>query len=325
LGKQLHANGPFKNYLMKVKVGLVQDSPVFFDKAKTLDKLEQLTRKYAKQGCELIVFPESFIPGYPRGFTFGAKIGSRTDAGRSLYAEYRHNSIDLEGEDLKRVEKLARSENVYLVIGITEKQDTNGSLFCSMIYISPSDGLLGVHRKIKPTGTERIVWAEADGASLVTFQTKIGKLGGLICWENYMPLARMAMYQKGVEIYIAPTADAREAWMATMQHIALEGRCFVLGCNQFFTKSMVPERFTALVEEEPENMCRGGSVIVSPLGKVIAGPLFDRPGVLIAELDLEEIILSKLDFDVIGHYARNDIFQFKVPDQPDMGLEKTID
>jgi nitrilase len=307
---------------MKVKVGLVQDSPVFFDKAKTLDKLEQLTRKYAKQGCGLIVFPESFIPGYPRGFTFGAKIGSRTDEGRSLYAEYRRNSVDLEGEDLKRLVKLARSENVYLVIGITEKQDTNGSLFCSMVYISPADGLLGVHRKIKPTGTERTVWAEADGASLVTYQTKIGKLGGLICWENYMPLARMAMYQKGVEIYIAPTADAREAWTATMQHIALEGRCFVLGCNQFFTKSMVPERYTSLVDGEPENMCRGGSVIVSPLGKIIAGPLFDRPGVLMAELDLDEIVLGKLDFDVIGHYARNDIFQFTVLHQPAMGKEK---
>ena len=308
---------------MKVKVCLVQDSPVFFDKEKTLDKLEQLTKKYAAQGCELIVFPESFIPGYPRGFSFGAKIGSRTDAGRKLYAEYRRNSIDLESDELKRLEKLAHSEKVYLVIGITEKQHINGSLYCSMIYISPTDGLLGVHRKIKPTGTERIVWAEADGASLVTFQTKIGKLGGLICWENYMPLARMAMYQKGVEIYIAPTADAREAWTATMQHIALEGRCFVLGCNQYFTKSMVPEPFKSLVQDEPETMCRGGSVIVSPLGKIIAGPLFDKAGALIAELDLEEIDLSKLDFDVIGHYARNDIFQFKVPDQPEMGLENT--
>ncbi|TFG76216.1 MAG: carbon-nitrogen hydrolase family protein [Flavobacteriales bacterium] len=310
---------------MKVKVCLVQDSPVFFDKEKTIEKLERLTKKYAAQGCELIVFPESFIPGYPRGFTFGAKIGSRTDAGRSLYAAYRRNSIDLEGQELKRLEKLARSENVYLVIGITEKQDTNGSLFCSMIYISPSEGLLGVHRKIKPTGTERIVWAEADGASLVTYQTKIGKLGGLICWENYMPLARMAMYQKGVEIYMAPTADAREAWTATMQHIALEGRCFVLGCNQFFNKAMYPERYRSLVDDEPENMCRGGSVIVSPLGKIIAGPLFDEAGALIAELDLEEINLSKLDFDVIGHYARNDIFQFTVPNQPVIGKEKALD
>ena len=306
---------------MKVKVCLVQDSPIFFDLEKTIDKIEDLTKKYAKEGCELIVFPESFIPGYPRGFSFGAKIGSRTKEGRHLYSEYHKNSIDLESNDLNRLLKLAKEENVYLVIGVTEKQNTNGSLYCSMLYISPTDGLLGVHRKIKPTGTERIIWGEANGESLVTFQTKIGKLGGLICWENYMPLARMSMYSKGVEIYIAPTADSRDEWTATMQHIALEGRCFVLGCNQFFTKSMYPDKYQIHVQDEPENICRGGSVIVSPLGKIIAGPLFDEAGALIAELDLEEISLSKLDFDVIGHYSRNDIFQFNVLNQPEMENE----
>ncbi|WP_271784573.1 carbon-nitrogen hydrolase family protein [Aquimarina algiphila] len=307
---------------MKVKVGLVQDSPVFFDKDKTIKKIEQLTQKYAKEGCELLVFPESFIPGYPRGFSFGAKIGSRTDDGRALYAEYAKNSIDLESEDLKRLEKLSKSNNIYLVIGATEKQDKNGTLYCSMLYISPSEGLLGVHRKIKPTGTERIIWGEAAGESLVTFKTKIGKLGGLICWENYMPLARMSMYKKGVEIYIAPTADSREEWTSTMKHIALEGRCFVLGCNQFYTKSMYPEKYQSLVENEPEDMCPGGSIIVSPLGKVIAGPLFNTSGVLVAELDLDEISKSKLDFDVIGHYSRNDIFQFSVEDQPEIQQER---
>lgn len=307
---------------MKVKACLIQENPVFFDKAKTLDKLEDLTKKYAKEGCELIVFPESFIPGYPRGFSFGAVIGSRTDEGRKLYTEYYNNSIPAEGEDIKRLEKLAKSENVYLVIGATEKESVSGSLYCSMFYISPTDGLLGVHRKIKPTGTERLVWAEADGESLVTFQTKIGKLGGLICWENYMPMARMAMYKKGVEIYIAPTADSREEWTSTLKHIALEGRCFVLGCNQYFTKSMYPEKYKYLVHDEPENMCEGGSVIVSPLGKIIAGPLFGSSGALIAEIDLDEITNSKLDFDVIGHYARNDIFQLHVANQPEMKKEK---
>ena len=154
---------------MKIKACLIQDSPVFFDKEKTIIKLEELTKQYAKEGCELIVFPESFIPGYPRGFSFGAKIGSRTDEGRNLYSEYYKNSIDIESEDLKRFEQLAKSQNAYLVIGITEKENTNGSLYCSMLYISPKDGLLGVHRKIKPTGTERIIWGEADGKSLVTF------------------------------------------------------------------------------------------------------------------------------------------------------------
>ncbi len=307
---------------MKIKVCLIQDSPIFFDKEKTIIKVEELTRKYAKKGCELIVFPESFIPGYPRGFSFGAKIGSRTSEGRNLYSEYYKNSIDIQSDDLKRLERLAKLNNVYLVIGITEKENISGSLYCSMLYISPTDGLLGVHRKIKPTGTERIIWSEASGDSLVTFQTKIGKLGGLICWENYMPLARMSMYKKGVEIYIAPTADAREEWTSTMQHIALEGRCFVLGCNQYFTKSMYPKKYLSLVKDEPENMCRGGSVIVSPLGKIIAGPLFDKSGALIADINLEEINLSKLDFDVIGHYSRNDIFQFSVLNQPEMKNEK---
>ncbi|WP_281987485.1 carbon-nitrogen hydrolase family protein [Aquimarina aggregata] len=306
---------------MKVKVGLVQDSPVFFDKNKTIKKIEDLTIKYAKQGCELLVFPESFIPGYPRGFSFGAKVGSRTNEGRALYTDYYNNSIDLKSEDLKRLEKLSKAQHIYLVIGVTEKQEINGSLYCSMLYISPTDGLLGVHRKIKPTGTERIIWAEAAGESLVTFKTKIGKLGGLICWENYMPLARMSMYKKGVEIYIAPTADSRSEWTATMKHIALEGRCFVLGCNQYYTKSMYPQKYQNLVKDDPEDICPGGSIIVSPLGKVIEGPLFGKAGVLIAELDLDEISHSKLDFDVIGHYARNDIFQFEAKEQPNIKEE----
>ncbi len=309
---------------MKVKVCLVQDSPVFFNKDKTIEKVEALVATYAKQGCDLIVFPESFIPGYPRGFSFGAVVGSRTTQGRQLYADYYKNSISLDGEDLKRLEELSASQNVYLVIGITEKQETNGSLFCSMVYISPSQGLLGTHRKIKPTGSERIIWAEADGKSLVTFKTDIGKLGGLICWENYMPQARMSMYQKGVEIYIAPTADSREEWTATMKHIALEGRCFVLGCNQYFTKSMYPENYRNKIETDNEEICPGGSIIVSPLGKVIAGPSFGKADALIAELDLEDITLSKLDFDAIGHYSRPDIFDFKVVNQPEIKDEKSL-
>lgn len=307
---------------MKVKVCVIQDSPVFFDKEKTLTKVEDLCIKYASQGCELVVFPESYIPGYPRGFSFGTKVGSRTMEGKKLYAEYYDNSINLESKDLSRLEKIAKSNHIYLVIGVTEKQESNGSLFCSMLYISPNEGLMGVHRKIKPTGLERVVWAESDGKDLVSFNTKIGKMGGLICWENYMPLARMAMYQKGIEIYIAPTADARQDWTATMKHIALEGRCFVLGCNQFFTKSMYKEQHLLLAQDEPEKMCPGGSIIISPFGEIIEGPLFDKSGALIAELDLEQVKMSRMDFDVNGHYNRNDIFEFKVNKQPQIYNEK---
>lgn len=302
---------------MKTRVCLIQDNPVFFDKKKTLFKVEGLIKKYGKD-CHLIVFPESFIPGYPRGFSFGTRIGSRSDEGRKLYSEYYNNSVDIGSEEKWRLEKLAKKYNVYIVIGVTEKNNITGSLYCSMLYFSPSAGLLGVHRKIKPTGSERVVWGEAAGDSLVTFDTRIGKLGGLICWENYMPLARMSVFSKGVEIYIAPTADSRDEWTSTMRHIALEGRCFVLGCNQYFTKSMYPSKYRQFVKDDPEIICRGGSIIVSPSGKVLAGPLFDRSGVLYAELDLQEVVLNKLDFDVAGHYSRNDIFDLTVKGQPDI-------
>jgi nitrilase len=305
---------------MKVKVCVKQDSPVFFDKEQTIAKVEKLTSEYARQGCRLVVFPESFIPGYPRGFSFGTRMGGRTSEGRKLYSEYLAQSMDLEGDELVRLETLSREQDVYLVIGVTEK--LNSSLYCSMLYISPREGLLGVHRKIKPTAFERVIWGEAGGEDLCTFDTSIGRLGGLICWENYMPLARMAMYRKGVEIYLAPTADARQRWNHTMVHIALEGRCFVLGCNQYMTKSMYPERFRSLVApEEIEEFCPGGSVIVSPLGKILAGPLYGEAGALIADLDLSEISQARLDFDVTGHYSRNDIFKLEIRDQPDIRKE----
>ncbi len=250
------------------------------------------------------------------GLAFGATVGKRTDEGRELYKIYHQNSIDLASADRQRLEQLAKESGAYLIIGVTEKTVHHGSLYCSMLYISPHKGLLAVHRKIKPTGTERLIWAEAGGESLVAVDTRIGKLGGLICWENYMPLARMSMYQQGVQIYVAPTADSRHVWIPTMQHIALEGRCFVLGCNQYFTKAMYPSEYQHLVESEDEHFCRGGSVVVTPLGKILAGPLFDTSGVVAAEIDLDDITRSKLDFDVNGHYSRTDIFDLRVNGQP---------
>jgi nitrilase len=204
---------------------------------------------------------------------------------------------------------------------VTEQNTANNSLYCSMLYISPTSGLLGIHRKIKPTGQERVIWAEADGESLCTFATPVGKIGGLICWENYMPLARMALYSKGVEIYLAPTADARPGWIASMQHIALEGRCYVLGCNQYIRRSDYPESYRSLLKNSRETVCPGGSVIVSPFGEILAGPLQDEAGILFADLDLSEIVRSKLDFDVNGHYQRKDIFAFEVHGQPPIKKE----
>ena len=301
---------------MKVNVGLVQQAAAFFDKEKGLEEVAHWTAECAQKQCDLVVFPESFIPGYPRGFDFGAVVGSRDDQGRELYNRYHQQSVDLSGPDGAYLEGLAKKHQLYLVVGITEKEPDHGSLYCSMVYVSPKEGIMGVHRKIKPTGTERVIWAEAGAESLVSFQTRIGRLGGLICWENYMPLARMSMYDKGVQIYLAPTADARESWVRSLQHIAMEGRCFVLGCNQYFTPKMYPEEFQSQLKDEQRAYCRGGSVIVSPLGDIIEGPLWDKEGLVFAQLDLEDIGRSKLDFDPKAHYNRPDIFKFDVPDQP---------
>ena len=306
---------------MKVKVGVVQHSPVFFNKEASLEKLAKLTEEGASRGCKLLVFPESYIPGYPRGFDFGATVGSRTPEGRDLFLEYSKEAVDVSSSDISFLEDLSRKHDAYLIIGVTEKETSSGSLYCSMLFISPGNGLLGVHRKIKPTATERLIWAEGSGDSLVTFETSIGRLGGLICWENYMPQARMAMFSKGVQLYIAPTADARDSWIDTMRHIALEGRCFVLGCNQYFTRSMYSEKYRGLLRDAQENICRGGSVIFSPMGEILAGPLFDEEGILITTIDLDDIVRSKLDFDVNGHYSRPDIFEFHVKDQPEIKKE----
>lgn len=306
---------------MKVKVCVIQDHPVFFDKEKTLAKIEDLVREYASKGCQLVVFPESFVPGYPRGFSFGTVVGSRSDKGRELYRMYHENSINIK-EDGEWLEALSREQDVYIVLGATE-QSGSGSLYCSMIYLSPSDGIMGVHRKIKPTGQERVIWAEAGAESLITVETRIGRMGGLICWENYMPLARMAMYRKGIEIYVAPTADSRETWTPTLRQIALEGRCYVLGSNQYFTRSMYPEFLLEQLESDKEEICEGGSVIVGPDGGVIAGPLFGEKGALVADLDLDKVVENKLDFDVAGHYSRDDIFELIIKDQPDTIKEKS--
>ena len=199
-----------------------------------------------------------------------------------------------------------------------DTQSSGGTLYCTLIYFGPDGRLLGKHRKLKPTAAERFIWGEGDGSTLPVIATELGKIGGLICWENYMPLARMAMYNKGVEVYLAPTADSRESWQATIRHIACEGRCYVLSCNQYFTREMYPDDFEGWEElkDQPEVLSRGGSAIISPLGEVLAGPLFDEEGILAADLDLAEVARGKFDFDVVGHYARPDVFQLIVNEEP---------
>lgn len=304
----------------KVKVAVVQAASVLFDKTQSIKKACQLIETAGKEGSEIVLLPEAFIPAYPRGFSFGMKIGNRNEAGRALWKRYWDNSIESTGAEVAMLGKSAKDAGVFLSIGVIERNGSSGgeTLYCSMFYFSPEGKLLGKHRKLKPTASERLIWGEGDGSTMPVFSTEFGKIGGLICWENYMPLARMAMYAKGVEIYLAPTADSRETWQATVRHIACEGRCFVLSCNQFVTKEMYPEDLETIEElaEQPDVMCRGGSVIIAPTGEVIAGPLWDKEGILYAVLDLDEITKAKVDFDVVGHYARPDIFQLKVSTEP---------
>ena len=300
----------------KVKVAVVQAAPVLFDREATLEKAAALILEAGRQGAGLVLLPEAYIPAYPRGFSFGMVVGSRKSDGRALWKRYWENAVEVPGPATEALGAAAREAGVFLAIGVIERdnQFSRGTLYCTLLYFDPEGKLLGKHRKLKPTGAERLIWGEGDGSTMPVVEAPFGKVGGLICWENYMPLARMAMYAKGVEIYLAPTADYRDSWQATMRHIACEGRCFVLGCNQFVKKDMYPENLETLEELEgrPEIMCRGGSVIVAPLGDVIAGPLFDEEGILYAQLDMTEVVKSKIDFDVVGHYRRPDVFQLSV-------------
>ena len=303
-----------------VKVAVVQAASVLFDKTASVKKACSLVEQAGKNGSQIVLLPEAFIPAYPRGFSFGTKVGSRNAQGRALWQRYWDNAIELCGPEVKQLGEAAAGAGVYLCIGVIERNGraAGETLYCSMLYFSPDGELIGKHRKLKPTGLERLIWGEGDGSTLPVISTDFGKLGGLICWENYMPLARMALYALGVEIYLAPTADSRDTWQSTMRHIACEGRCFVLGCNQFVTRDMYPSHLEAYEElaEQPDVMCRGGSVIVAPSGEVLAGPLWGEEGILYADLDLDEVTKAKLDFDVTGHYSRPDIFQLKVNSEP---------
>ncbi len=306
--------------LQRFKVAVVQASPVLFNREATIEKTCRLILEAAEKDVKLILFPEAFIPAYPRGLSFGAVVGSRSSAGRLTWQRYWENAVDVPGPAVETIGEAVQEAGVYLAIGVIERdtQFSQGTLYCTLLYFGPDGKLLGKHRKLKPTGSERLIWGEGDGSTLTVLETELGKIGGLICWENYMPLARMAMYSKGVELYLAPTADARDTWQITLRHIACEGLCFVLGCNQFVTKAMYPDDLEGLdeLDEHPDVICRGGSAIISPFGEVIAGPLYDKEGVLFADIDLAEVARGKFDFDVVGHYARPDVFQLVVNENP---------
>jgi nitrilase len=309
----------------RVNVAVVQASPVPFDTTATVERVCSLSVEASGDGTRLIVFPEAYVGGYPWGLAFGTAVGGRSEAGRRVWQRYWESAVDVPGPEVDRIGEAAREAGAYLCVGVVERDTTfsGGTLFCTLLYFGPDGALLGKHRKLKPTAAERLIWGEGDGSTLTTVDTPFGVVGGLICWENYMPLARMAMYGKGVQIYLAPTADARPRWQSTLQHIALEGRCFVLGCNQYVTRDMYPEDLEIRDELEvwPEVLCRGGSAVYSPLGERLAGPLFDTEGILHAELELGDVPRGKFDFDVTGHYARPDVFRFTVDESPKSAVE----
>ncbi len=297
--------------LTHFKVAVVQASPVVFDRERTLEKVRVLAHEAARKGAQLVLFPEAFVSGYPRGLDFGAVVGSRTDQGREDFRRYWDSSVDVPGPAVDELAQTARENQVYLVIGVVERE--GGTLYCCVLFFAPDGSFLGKHRKIMPTGSERLVWGFGDGSTMPVFDTPLGKLGAVICWENYLPLMRAAMYAKGIQIYCAPTADARDSWIASMRHIAVEGRCFVLSCNQFNRRRDFPSDYQAVFGEDPAAIvCRGGSCIVDPFGNFLAGPNTEGEAILIAEIDRAQIVRGKYDLDVVGHYARPDIFQLQV-------------
>jgi nitrilase len=290
---------------------VVQSSPVVFETKATLAKVRELTADAARRGAKLVVFPEAFLSSYPKGLDFGARVGVRTAQGREDFRRYFDSAIAVPGAATDELSRIAKESSVYLVIGVIERDI--GTLYCTILFFASDGAFLGKHRKLMPTAMERLIWGFGDGSTLPVYDTPLGKLGAVICWENYMPLLRMAMYAKGIQLYCAPTADDRDTWMPSMQHVALEGRCFVLTACQHLRRGDCPADYAAVMGDDPASVImRGGSAIVGPLGQILAGPAFNREIILTAEIDLSEIARGKYDFDVVGHYARPDVFRLHV-------------
>ncbi len=293
------------------KVAVVQAGSVGFDAGATTEKLVGLLEEAAAAGAVLAVFPEAFVGGYPKGLTFGAPVGRRTDAGRDEYLRYAKGAVDLDGPEVGTIVEASARTGTFAVVGVIERHGT--TLYCSALYVDPERGLVGLRRKLMPTAAERLIWGFGDGSTLPVVDSPAGRVGAVICWENYMPMLREAMYAQGVEVYCAPTVDDRDAWQHTMRHIALEGRCFVLSACQTMRRSDYPADYASAVEPDSEGwLIRGGSVIVGPLGDVLAGPVYGQETILYADVDLDRRTRALMDLDVVGHYARPDVFRLEV-------------
>ena len=300
---------------------VVQAAPVGFDAVATLDRTVDLAAQARSKGAELAVFPEAFLSAYPRGLDFGAVVGSRSEEGRDMFLRYWNSAIDVPGPVTDRLAELATDLALDIVIGVIERGGS--TLYCSVLFFSPDKGMYAKHRKVMPTGSERLIWGFGDGSTLAVHRTRHGNLGAAICWENYMPLLRYSLYRQDIQIWCAPTADARDSWTASMRHIAVEGRCYVLSANQYTTLSDYPSDYPStshsksrVGDRSGEVVTRGGSCIVDPFGELLAGPHFDSETILFAEIDLSETVRGKFDLDVAGHYSRSDLFRFEVTPHP---------
>ncbi|MBW5420382.1 nitrilase [Streptomyces sp. BG9H] len=302
----------------RLVVAVVQAGSRLFDTSEMLRKTLDLIRAAARQGGEVIVLPEAFLGGYPKGLDFGVTVGQRSAPGREEFRRYWDSAIDVPGPETDAVAALTRELGCHAVVGAVER--SGRTLHCVALFFGPG-GLLAKHRKLMPTGAERFIWGFGDGASLAVVDNGRARLGSAICWENYMPLFRTAMYAKGVDVWCAPTVDDRDNWQATMRHVALEGRCFVLSACQYLLRADLPADVHPVQGEAPDTvLIGGGSVIVSPLGEVLAGPLRDGEGILTAELDLGELARARFDLDVTGHYGRPDIFSLHVDERAKEGI-----
>lgn len=280
------------------------------DTADAVDKVAEVAGRASAQGAQLVVFPEALLGGYPRGATFGAAVGDRSRAGRDEFLAYSRQAVTMPGPQIDRLGEIAAVNRLHMVVGFVERSGT--SLYCATATFDDTGHAVGHRRKVMPTGSERLVWAQGDGSTLRATPTRLGNLATAICWENLMPALRMNFYAQGVEIWCAPTADARDVHLATMRHIAVEGRCFVLAANQVARARDLSPGFATGYSDPDAVVCRGASVIVDPFGEVLAGPLIDEEGLLIADLDPDEVTRGRFDFDVSGHYSRPDLFTLAV-------------
>ena len=298
----------------RVTAACVQVEPAIFDRSGTIDRLAERTAEAAAAGAQLVVFPETFIPAYPSSVWAKALAGWSEPGAKEAFALLHRESLEIPGADADRLAAIAREHGVWLVVGVNEADpERAGTLFNSLLYYSPAGELALHHRKLVPTNHERLVWGQGDGRGLRAIESPLGRLGGLICWENYMPLARFALYESGVEIYIASTADDGDSWQATLQHIALESRSFVIAPCHFQRAGSYPDDFPLRgLLEGRDLLGRGGSAILAPDGSYLAGPLYGEEGILYAELDPDVLLQARQRFDPAGHYHRPDVLRLTV-------------